>query len=163
MIGSPTLYVTNGLFENTPQYQPLLFSWASRVRLAGEGWVPNGTLTVHLYGPLNTPGATLTDRVLGPVYTDAQGRISPGIDYDPVVEIPFDDGAPGTPHVTRPKGVTVKREPGDDSGGGDLGGHRQEGPRHSPQSRNLSRSGFAGSAHSSVPGSSRWRPRATRS
>ena len=56
VIGGPTLYVTNGLFENSSAYQPLVFTWRAHVRFSGELWAPNSAVTIHLYCPVNTLG-----------------------------------------------------------------------------------------------------------
>jgi hypothetical protein len=105
--GLPTLSITNGIFEGTPKFQPLLFIWASKVRFSGENWGANDTLTIHMYGPLNTLGVMASDRALGQVFTDGEGNIVPGIDYDPVVQIPYDLGTIGSPNVTRPGRYTI--------------------------------------------------------
>jgi hypothetical protein len=109
-IGGPTLFVTNGLYENTPAYQPLLFTWRTRVRFYGEMWAPNEAVTIHLYGPINTLGVTPTDRILGQVFTNAEGQIAAGIDYDPVLELPYEVGGAAAQEVLRP-GLYLVRVP----------------------------------------------------
>jgi hypothetical protein len=90
VIGLPTLRVSGGIFlEDPAKFQPLLFTWLSPIRFGGENWRANDTVGIHLYGPLNTPGVPSSDYFLGLVFADNAGNIVAGIDYDPVLRIPF--------------------------------------------------------------------------
>jgi hypothetical protein len=63
---APTVGVTGGLsvldFGNDPKLVPGVFTWGSKVELTGSHWPPFETLSIHLVGPLNTPGLQPVDR-----------------------------------------------------------------------------------------------------
>ncbi len=63
---TPTIGVTGGLsvldFGNDPKLVPGVFTWGSKVELTGSNWPPFENLSIHLVGPLNTPGLQPVDR-----------------------------------------------------------------------------------------------------
>ena len=69
----PTLAVTpfklTGLSSATPGY----YLWDSPLGMSGTGWGHGETITIHLYGPLNTPGVIPNDRILGHATANSSG------------------------------------------------------------------------------------------
>jgi len=94
---SPTISFVGGLlvpdsrFPNGQRIVNLQFTWTSGVGISGANWPANSTIPIHIVGPLNSPGVAAQDRLIGSVLSDSLGKIEPGIDYDPAVDIPYFD------------------------------------------------------------------------
>src|SRR6266404_4419850 len=83
---APALGVTGGLsvldYGHEPKMVPGVVTWGSKVELTGSNWPPLENLSIHLVGPLNTPGLQPVDRevynLLYPLNafpTDLQGNL----------------------------------------------------------------------------------------
>ena len=77
------LTVSGGIALNG-ETKPLLFTWNSPVPLAGAGWAAAESISISIYGPLNSPGVNAVFVPMGSFAADQQGNFSaaPAIPYD---------------------------------------------------------------------------------
>jgi len=92
---SPAISVSGG-FSSGSAIQPLIFTWNDSVPVSGAGWQASESVSISLYGPLNSPGVSPAAVNLGMVTAGAQGTFS-----NPL-PIPYDMGMTG-PRVQIPR------------------------------------------------------------
>jgi hypothetical protein len=87
--GLPTISISRGLLFGVPAplpgtsaNQPGIFTWQDNPSIFGTHWSPGETITIHLFGPLNTLGVAPSDLILptffptGPTVADGAGNFT---------------------------------------------------------------------------------------
>ncbi|HLK50705.1 MAG TPA: hypothetical protein VKT49_21340 [Bryobacteraceae bacterium] len=85
---SPAISVSGG-FSGGSAIQPLIFTWNESLPVSGAGWEPGESVSLSLYGPLNSPAVSPGNVPLGTVTADTHGNISSSL------PIPYDQGVTG--------------------------------------------------------------------
>ena len=87
--GAPTVSITRGMLGGIPvplagtsANPPSIFTWLENPFISGTHWSAGETITIHLFGPLNSLGVTPTDLILptffptGPTVADNAGNFT---------------------------------------------------------------------------------------
>jgi uncharacterized protein (TIGR03437 family) len=87
-VPTPAIGVSGG-FSSGNSSQPLIFTWNAPLPVSGAGWQPGESISLSLYGPLNSPGVSPASVTLGTVSAGADGTFSASL------PIPYDQGVTG--------------------------------------------------------------------
>jgi hypothetical protein len=79
----------SGGMQTGDTVQLLVFTWNSPITIQGTGWRGAETLSLSLFGPLNSVGVTANEILLGNPTADPQGNFSASL------RIPYDKGVTG--------------------------------------------------------------------